>query len=182
MPRNYDPAVTPPEHQRRPEHAHGDAWVRAFLHRAQIGYVATQWGDQPFLTPTSFWYDEPHRQIAFHSNIVGRLRANIDHHSRACFAASEFGRFLPSNVALEFSVQYASVVAFGVVQVVEAFDEQRRLLYGLIGKYFPHLRAGQDYRPITDQELKRTSVYAFQIESWSGKENWPAQAEQADGL
>ncbi|GAB4492318.1 MAG: hypothetical protein OHK0031_15360 [Anaerolineales bacterium] len=36
-----------------------------------------------------------------------------------------------------------------------------------------------DYRPITEQELARTSVYALMIESWSGKENWPEQAEQS---
>lgn len=180
MPKNYDPAVTPPHQSRRPEHARDDAWVRAFLHRAQIGTVATQWDEQPFLTPTTFWYDEPGHQLVFHSNRVGRLRANVEHQPRASFVAYEHGRLLPSNVALEFSVQYASVAVFGVVRVAEAPDEQRRLLAGLIGKYFPQLTAGREYRPITDQELKRTSVYALAIASWSGKENWPAQADQSD--
>ena len=27
---------------------------------------------------------------------------------------------------------------------------------------------------------KRTSVYAIQIESWSGKRNWAARADQSD--
>jgi nitroimidazol reductase NimA-like FMN-containing flavoprotein (pyridoxamine 5'-phosphate oxidase superfamily) len=180
MARDYDPAVTPPNQQRRKEHARDDAWVQAFLRRAQIGHVATQWGEQPFITPTSFWYDEAHHQITFHSNAVGRIRANSEHHDRVCFEASEFGRFLPSNVALEFSVQYASVIVYGHIRVVENFDEKRRLLNGLIGKYFSPMAAGREYRPITDQELKRTSVYAIAIESWSGKENWPAQAVQSD--
>jgi hypothetical protein len=39
---------------------------------------------------------------------------------------------------------------------------------------------GQECRPITDEELKRTSVYAISIESWSGKRNWPEQADQSD--
>jgi len=42
----------------------------------------------------------------------------------------------------------------------------------LLDKCFPDLKAGRDYRPITDSELARTSVYAIAIESWSGKENW----------
>ncbi len=180
MPKNYDPSVTPPHQQRRPEHARDDAWVRAFLRRAQIGTVATVWDTQPFLTPTTFWYDEAGGQIAFHSNRTGRLRANVERQPRASLAAYETGRPLPSNVALEFSVQYASVVVFGPIRVVETPDEQRRLLTGLIGKYFPRLTAGREYRPITDQELKRTSVYALAIESWSGKENWPDQADQSD--
>ncbi len=90
------------------------------------------------------------------------------------------GRFLASNVALELSVQYASVIAFGRVRVLEDPAEKRRALYGLIAKYFPGMRAGHEYRPITDQELDRTSVYAMAVESWSGKENWPEQAEQSD--
>jgi nitroimidazol reductase NimA-like FMN-containing flavoprotein (pyridoxamine 5'-phosphate oxidase superfamily) len=56
----------------------------------------------------------------------------------------------------------------------------RRVLYGLIRKYFPEMIAGKDYRKITDKELKRTSVYAIQIEEWSGKENWKDRADQSD--
>ncbi len=39
---------------------------------------------------------------------------------------------------------------------------------------------GQEFRPITDQELKRTSVYAIAIDSWSGKRNWAEKAEQSN--
>jgi hypothetical protein len=42
------------------------------------------------------------------------------------------------------------------------------------------MEAGREYRPITDQELKRTSVYAIRVESWSGKQNWPERADQSD--
>jgi len=69
-------------------------------------------------------------------------------------------------------VQYASVIAFGTVRIVEEAAEKRRALYGLLDKCFPELTVGKDYRPITDSELARTSVYAMAIESWSGKENW----------
>ena len=40
-------------------------------------------------------------------------------------------------------------------------EEKCRALYGLIGEYYPALTAGKEYRPITDQELKRTSAYAI---------------------
>ncbi len=85
-----------------------------------------------------------------------------------CFEASEHGEFLPSNVALEFTVQYQSASVFGKIRVIEEDEEKRRALYGLIGKYYPTMTAGKEYRPITDQELKRTSVYTIAIESWSG--------------
>jgi hypothetical protein len=180
MPKDYGLKATPPNAQRLPEYARDDAWIRDFLRQARVGHLGTRWGEQPFITPASFWYDEENHQILFHSNIAGRLRANVERHDRVCFEASKTGRFLPSNVALEFSVQYASVIAFGRVRVLEDPAEKRRALYGLIAKYFPGMRAGHEYRPITDQELARTSVYAMAVESWSGKENWPEQGEQSD--
>jgi nitroimidazol reductase NimA-like FMN-containing flavoprotein (pyridoxamine 5'-phosphate oxidase superfamily) len=57
--------------------------------------------------------------------------------------------------------------------------EKRRALYGLLAKYFPDSHPGEQYRPITDQELTRTCVYAIAIESWSGKRSWPTQAKQS---
>jgi len=180
MPKNYNLDVTPANQQRRKENAMTDEWTRAFLSRAPIGHVATRWDDQPFITPTNFWYDVDRHVIYFHSNIVGRIRANAERHDRVCFEASEFGRFLPSNVALEFSVQYESVIAFGSIRVVDDADEQRHALYGMLKKYFPDMTPGQEFRPITDQELKRTSVYAIAIESWSGKRNWAEEAEQSN--
>ncbi|HZY42212.1 MAG TPA: hypothetical protein VFF59_09455 [Anaerolineae bacterium] len=50
----------------------------------------------------------------------------------------------------------------------------------MLQKYFPQMKSGEEYRPITDEELKRTSVDAISIESWSGKRNWPQQADQSD--
>jgi nitroimidazol reductase NimA-like FMN-containing flavoprotein (pyridoxamine 5'-phosphate oxidase superfamily) len=180
MPQDYSFAVTPANEQRRPRNAMSDECVKGFLRRAPIGHVATRWDDQPFITPTSFWYDEVQHAIIFHSNIVGRIRANSERHAEVCFEASEYGEFLPSNVALEFTVQYQSVICFGRIRVIEEDDEKRQALYGLIAKYYPTMTAGKEYRPITDQELKRTSVYAIVIESWSGKRNWPDEAEQSD--
>jgi hypothetical protein len=180
MVKNYDLKLTPANAQRRPENAQDDAWIIAFLSRAIIGHIATRWGDQPFITATTFWYDADQHQIIFHSNIIGRVRANSERHEQVCFEASEYGEFLPSNIALEFSVQYQSVIAFGKIRVIENVDDKRRALYGLLDKYFPTTTAGKEYRPITDQELKRTSVYAIAVDSWSGKRNWPEQAIQSD--
>lgn len=180
MPRNYDLTVTPAHAQRRPQNAQSDEWLRAFLLRAHLGQVATVWGEQPFITPTMFWYSPERHEIYFHSNLVGRVRANAEQHARVCFETSAYGDLLPSNIALEFTIQYESAMAYGLIRVVDELDEKHRILAGLIAKYFPKMTAGKEYRPITDNELKRTSVYAIAIESWSGKRNWPEAAEQSD--
>jgi len=178
MPRQYQNA-SPTDFQRLPEHTRGEEWIRALLRTGLTAHLASARDGQPFLHPTSFWFDEERRQIAFHSNIAGRMRSNLEAAPRVCLEVSEMGRLLPSNVALEFSLQYRSVLVFGSVRLVTDPEEARRLLYGLLAKYFPGMTPGREYRPITDKELRQTSVYALQIESWSGKENWPERAEQS---
>lgn len=179
MPRDYTDQ-SPIAFQRRPHLTHDDEWIRAFLHVAQIGHIATSVDGQPFINPTTFWYDAASHRIVFHSNVAGRVRSNIESNSKISFEASELGRFLPSNVAFEFSLQFRSVVVFGRAEIVTDPAEARHLLYGLLGKYFPSMTAGKEYREITEKELRATSIYAIEIESWSGKENWADRADQSD--
>ena len=179
MPRDYQSA-SPTAFQRLPEYQRDEEWIRAFLRESKVGHIASAWDDQPFLNPTTFWFDEANHQIIFHSNVVGRMRSNIESNSRVCFEASDAGKMLPSNVALEFSLQFRSVIAFGEARLITDEEEARQALYGLIRKYFPAMTAGKEFREITDKELKHTSVYAIRIEAWSGKENWKDRADQSD--
>jgi len=178
MPRDYKDQ-TPAAFQRLPEYKRDDEWIRAFLREARVGHVACARDGQPFINPSTFWFDEENHQIIFHSNIVGRIRSNIEANPQVCFESSELGKMLPSNVALEFSLQFRSVIAFGTARLVTDPEEARRVLYGLIHKYFPAMTAGEEFREITDKELRSTSIYAVQIEEWTGKENWKDRADQS---
>jgi len=179
MPRDYtDKSLT--AFQRLPEYKRDDDWIRAFLRTAKAGHIASSRDGQPFLNPNTFWFDEENHQIIFHSNVTGRVRSNIESNPKVCFEASQLGRLLPSNVALEFSLQFRSVIVFGTARLVTDEAEARRVLYCLIQKYFPKMKSGQEYREITDKELKHTSVYAISIDEWSGKENWKDRADQSD--
>lgn len=180
MAKDYNLDKTPMNQQRLKEYARDDEWIKKFLAQAQVGHIATRWDEQPFITPTLFWYNPEQHELYFHSNISGRVRANAERHPEVCFEASQAGKLLPSNIALEFSIQYESVIAFGKIRLLESEDERRKALYGLIEKYFPEMKPGEHYRPITENELTRTSVYAIKIESWSGKRNWKDRAEQSD--
>jgi uncharacterized protein len=179
MAREYQ-SEAPTAFQRLPEYQRDEEWIRAFLREVKVGHIASAQCGQPFINPTTFWFDEENHQIIFHSNIVGRTRSNIENNPRVCFEASELGKMLPANVALEFSLQFRAVIAFGTARLITDSEEARRVLYGLIRKYFPAMTAGKEFREITDKELKRTSIYAIQIEEWSGKENWKDRADQSD--
>ncbi len=174
MPKDY--ASQPLTQVRRADREVTDeAWIKDFLHRTAVGTMATVHEGQPFLNSNLFVYDEARHCIYTHTARVGRTHANIEQEERVCFSAMEMGRLLPAEEALEFSVEYASVVAFGRASVVEDADEAKVALQLLLDKYAPHLRPGEDYRPPVDEELVRTAVYRLDIEAWSGKRKQVAE-------
>jgi hypothetical protein len=165
-----DYAYLAPATIRRGDRAVEDvAWIKAFLHRAPFGILATSSEGQPFVNSNLFVYDEAGHAIFMHTASTGRTRANVEANSLVCFHVAEMGRLLPAEEALEFSVEYAGVTVFGRAGIVSDADEATRGLQLLLDKYFPHLQPGRNYRPITAQELARTAVYRIDIESWSGK-------------
>lgn len=146
-----------------------ETWIRAFLHRAAFGALSTVNEGQPFINSNLFVFDEEEHAIYLHTAQVGRTRANVEGEPRVCFSVSEMGRLLPAEEALEFSVEYAGVTIFGCASIVDDDAEKTSALQMLLDKYFPHLRPGRDYRPITPEELARTAVYRLEIQQWSGK-------------
>ncbi len=178
----YDPAARAPSQMRqsRQRFARDETWIKAFLKEAAYCTVGTEWDHLPFLNPTSFWYDEALHRIVFHSNPSGRVRANLEHNPRVCVSVQETGRFLPSNAPLEVSVQFRGVIVFGAARVITDPEEARAALQSMLAKYFPKMRIGTEFQPISQADLRRTSVYEILISEWSGKENWPDQADQVD--
>jgi hypothetical protein len=104
-----------------------------------------------------------------HTARLGRTRANIEIDERVCFSVYEMGRLLPAETALNFSVEYASVVIFGASTLISDKKQATDALHLLLHKYAPHLQRGLDYREVVPEELTRTSVYRISIEEWSGK-------------
>lgn len=168
MPRDY--AALSRTHMRRSDRAIDDeGWIKDFLRRAAIGALATSHESQPFINSNLYVYAADRHCLYFHTANVGRTRANIEHNPQVCFSIMAMGRLLPADEALEFSVEYESVVVFGQAIVVEDGDEAKQALQLLLDKYAPHLEPGQDYRPPVDEELARTAIYRIDIEAWSAK-------------
>lgn len=155
--------------RRRDRAVHDEAWIKTMLHTAATGVMATVAEEQPFLNANIFVYDEARDAIYLHTARYGRTRDTVEGHERVAFTVMEMGRLLPADTALEFSVEYASVMVFGRGYVVENDDEAKEALQILLDKYFGDLSVGKDYRATTDAELARTSVFRIDIEEIVGK-------------
>ena len=156
---------------RRSERGKDDAWILAFLARAEFGTMATAQGDQPFLVTRNFAYDQAAHAIYMHGAKKGRTYESARGAPRVCFSASEAGRLLPGKRAMNLGTEFGGVVVFGRLHVVEDLGEARHGLQMLCDKYFPHLKPDVDYETATDSDLKVTAVLRIDIESWSGKES-----------
>lgn len=146
-----------------------EAWIANLLWRAPLGFIASSDNGQPFINSNLFFYDADAHAIFFHTARRGLTRTNIAADANVCFTVAEMGRLLPADTALEFSVEYNSVMVFGRAALVADEAQATAALQALLDKYFAHLRPGKDYRPPVLKELKRTSVFRLDIETWSGK-------------
>ena len=157
-------------HPRRKDKAVEDAeWIREMLLRGASGVLATSQEGRPYARPSLFVYHPEKGSIYFHGARQGRTPESVAADPRVCFCVSEMGRLLPASTAVEFGVEYASVIVFGRVSLVEDPQEAAEALQMFLDKYCPHLRPGEDYRPIAPDELDRTAVFRIEIEQWSGK-------------
>jgi nitroimidazol reductase NimA-like FMN-containing flavoprotein (pyridoxamine 5'-phosphate oxidase superfamily) len=148
-----------------------DAWIKDFLRRAGMITLATAREGQPYQSTLLFVYEEARHAIYLHTS----RRGGVYHAGTAsgslpvCLTSTEMGRLLPAPTALNFSVEYQSVVVFGSMRPVEDPTEAQCALQMLLDKYFTHLHSGEDYRPITPEELAITAVFRVDVEEWSGK-------------
>lgn len=171
MPKDYA-TLEPTNIRRRDRVVNDETWIRDFLKTAPVGVLATNYEGQPFINSNIFAFDAANEVIYLHTARVGRTRSNAESGESgvaACFHIMQMGRLLPAKRALEFSTEYAGVMAFGTLSVIEDPEQAKRGLQAIMDKYAPHLKPEQDYEPATLDDLKRTSVYQFDIESVSGK-------------
>ena len=155
--------------RRRDRAVDDDAWIAAFLKRAPVGTLSTLHEGRPHANVNLFVFDEAENALYLHTAREGATRASIESDPRVCFSAHEMGRLLPAEMAVNFSVEFAGVVAFGRAEVVRDARSARRALELLMAKYAPHLELGRDYGGVRDRDLARTTVLRVAIESWSGK-------------
>ncbi len=146
-----------------------DEGIIYLLETTGMGVLATTQENQPFTSTLLFAYDRSRHAIYLHTARRGRVWENVQAGSKACFTCAKMGRLLPADTALNFSVEYESVVVFGPINLMEDPQEAEAGLQCILDKYAPHLRPRQDYRPITRTELAGTAVYRLDVTEWSAK-------------
>lgn len=146
-------------------------WIVEFLSEQTSGVVGLVDEGEPHLVTQLFVYDETKGVIYVHGARDGRAHGIVEHAGTApvCFTTSEMGRFVPAAEPVNFTVEYASVVAYGTVSLLDTREEKRRVLERFMTKFAPQLTPGEDYEEMTGGSIDRTAVYRLDVESWSAK-------------
>lgn len=154
-------------HMRRQDRAvMEEAWIAGYLTEAPYGVLGTEDDGQPFLTPLTFVYDPETKSLYFHGSRAGRMFRNVSGNDKACFNACRMGAVIRAPQACKFDVEYESVTAFGRLTLLDDAAQGLRALALLATKY-----GAEAPVEIPAEALKRTAVYRFEIEEWSGKRN-----------
>lgn len=148
-----------------------EKWIKTFLHCAPFGILAAVDDGQPTVDVSLFIYDEAANVIYFHTAIKGGARTSISAGQQVCFTVGEMGRILPADTAAAFNIEYAGVTVFGRAGIVEEAHQAHQAVQRLLDKYAPHMCPGQDYEPITLEEVRQTRIFCIHIDSWCGRKN-----------
>lgn len=132
----------------------------AFL--CHVGYVIE---GQPYVTPTSYWREDD--IVYWHGSSASRMLRAQAQGIECCFTVTILDGLVLARSAFNHSVNYRSVMLFGHAQMVEARDEKLRQLELFTERLYPG--RWRELRPVTDQELKATTVLSMRIEEGSAK-------------
>jgi nitroimidazol reductase NimA-like FMN-containing flavoprotein (pyridoxamine 5'-phosphate oxidase superfamily) len=142
-----------------PRGSHERAAIHALLDAAPVCHVGYVIDGQPFVTPTMHWRDGD--RLYWHGSAASRMLRASDG-ARVCLTCTFMDGFVLARSAFNHSVNYRSVMAFGTARKVEGDAEKAAALKAFTDGIFPG--RWETLRPMTDQEVKATSVLWMDIE------------------
>jgi nitroimidazol reductase NimA-like FMN-containing flavoprotein (pyridoxamine 5'-phosphate oxidase superfamily) len=135
------------------------------LDAGKICHVGFTLDEQPYVVPMA--YARMGTQLLIHGSVASRLVKNLASGLRCCVTVTHFDGLVYARSTFNSSMNYRSVMVFGVAKPIIDEDEKRRSVQTLVDHLMPGRRA--DVRKSTSKELNATSLLALPIETFSTK-------------
>jgi nitroimidazol reductase NimA-like FMN-containing flavoprotein (pyridoxamine 5'-phosphate oxidase superfamily) len=135
------------------------------LDAGKICHVGFTLDEQPYVVPMA--YARMGTQLLIHGSVASRLVKNLSSGLRCCVTVTHFDGLVYARSTFNSSMNYRSVMVFGVAKPIIDEDEKRRSVQTLVDHLMPGRRA--DVRKSTSKELNATSLLALPIETFSTK-------------
>ncbi len=154
------------EFRRLPRRGSHDAnTVNTILDAGFLAHVGFCVYGQPYVIPTL--YGREGEKLYLHGSAASRMLATLETGIASCLNVTLVDGLVLARSAFHHSMNYRSVVAFGIAHRIDDSAEKTRALRVIS----EHLLAGRwdDVRNPSQKELKATSVLEFLIEEASAK-------------
>ena len=141
------------------------ATVNAILDEAFICHVGFMVDGQPFVIPTSF--ARAGEQLFIHGSAASRMLGSLSKGIPVCVTVTLVDGLVLARSAFHHSINYRSVVVFGMAKPVE--DEGEKIT--ALRAFTEHIIPGRwaDVRKPSEQELRATSVLSLPLTEASAK-------------
>jgi nitroimidazol reductase NimA-like FMN-containing flavoprotein (pyridoxamine 5'-phosphate oxidase superfamily) len=127
-----------------------------------ISYVID---NKPYTIPTS--YVRHHHKIYIHGSVGSHFIRELEKGIPVCITVMLADALVVAKTPLSHSVNYRSVVLFARAEKIEAPNDKLDSFEWLINKMVPD--SWHYLRPVTDSEIRRTAVLAFDLSEASAK-------------
>ncbi len=141
------------------------ATIHAILDEALICHVGFVVEGAPVVIPTIHWRDGD--TLYFHGSAASRMLRSLKNGVEACVTVTLLDGLVLARSAFHHSMNYRSVVVFGIAREVVDEDEKVRALDALV----EHVVRGRskEIRQPNDKELRQTLVLAMPLDEASAK-------------
>ncbi|MBV9301201.1 MAG: pyridoxamine 5'-phosphate oxidase family protein [Acidobacteriaceae bacterium] len=145
--------------------SHEPETIHAILDAGFLAHVGFQVNGQPFVIPTLYGREQD--MLYLHGSAASRMLGELETGMPACVTVTLVDGLVLARSAFHHSMNYRSVVAFGIARKINEPEHKTRALR-IISE---HVIAGRwnDVRGPTEKELKATSVIEFSIDEASAK-------------
>lgn len=135
------------------------------LDAGKICHVGFSLDEQPYVLPMA--YARMGDQLLIHGSIASRLMKNLADGLRCCITVTHFDGLVYARSTFNSSMNYRSVMVFGIARPILDPDEKRQSIQMLVDHLMPGRRA--ELRKSTIKELNATSMLALPVETFSTK-------------
>ena len=135
------------------------------LDAGKICHVGFTQDEQPYVVPMAC--ARMGDQLLIHGSIASRMVQNLSEGLSCCATMTHLDGMVFARSTFNSSMNYRSVMVFGVAKLITDLDEKRKCVQALVDHLMPGRRA--DLRASTKKELNATSMLALPIETFSSK-------------
>jgi len=147
------------------------------LDAGKICHVGFTLDEQPYVLPMA--YARRGKQLLIHGSVASRLIKSLASGLRCCVTVTHFDGLVYARSTFNSSMNYRSVMVFGIAKPITDPDEKRPCIQTLVDHLMPGRRA--DLRQSTLKELNATSLLSLPIETFSTKcRTGPPSDSQSD--